>query len=218
MTKNRKLYDTLGVQPDATHEQIRASYRARAKQVHPDNLDTGNETEFARLQIAHATLADADARSHYDATGQESGSAQGRNNTEAQALSLISTISQQIMDGGFGVDCDLARKIKDALSLSVAGQRTNRDVAQKTGDRLRRQVETIDRRWTGADMAKSVVIGGLQQRIDQTEAQLRGLDVTIKIWELAVSLMDGAIYEMPIVKPTEQQMQSVINGWKIVIG
>ncbi len=44
MSKTNKtaLYDALGVPADATREQIRAAYRARAKQIHPDNQDTDN--------------------------------------------------------------------------------------------------------------------------------------------------------------------------------
>jgi hypothetical protein len=76
-------------------------------------------------------------------------------------------------------------------------------------------METINSRWTGADAARSVVIGGLQQRIDANESQLRAIDATIKAWELAVSLMDGAAYDMPIVKPTATQMQSIAYGWKV---
>lgn len=212
--KNRKLYDALGVPSDATHEQIRAAYRARAKQTHPDNQDTGNAMEFSRLQLAHATLTDTDSRAHYDATGEES-SGQGASNVEAQALSLISTISQQVMDGGFGVDCDLTRKIRETITLTLSSHRANRDAGLKVGENLRGKIDAINRRWTGADEAKSVVIGGLQQRIESTEAGIRALDATITIWDLAVKLMDGAVYDMPIVKPTASQMAYITHQWKI---
>lgn len=214
--KNRKLYDALGVSPDATHEQIRADYRSRAKQIHPDNQETGNPVAFERLQIAHSVLSGEESRAHYDATGEES-RGHGKSNIEAEALSLIFTISQQIMDGGLGVDCDLTGKIKGAISASLSGHRTNRNAGIQVGEKLIQRIETINRRWSGADTAKAVVIGGLQQRVDQTEAGVRALDATIEIWELAVVLMDGAIYDMPIVKPTAMQMQSIISGWKISI-
>lgn len=64
---NTELYDTLGLPPDASPEDIKAAYRARAKQHHPD---AGGDAEaFGALQKAYDVLSDADKRARYDATG-----------------------------------------------------------------------------------------------------------------------------------------------------
>lgn len=43
----RTHYETLGVEPRATAEQIRRAYRELAKQHHPDTGIKGSEKKFA---------------------------------------------------------------------------------------------------------------------------------------------------------------------------
>ncbi|HTW25747.1 MAG TPA: DnaJ C-terminal domain-containing protein [Acetobacteraceae bacterium] len=71
-------YQTLGVQRDATQEQIRAAYRKLAKKHHPD-LNPGNkpaEERFKAISGAYDLLSDPDKRARFDrgeidAAGQE---------------------------------------------------------------------------------------------------------------------------------------------------
>jgi DnaJ-class molecular chaperone len=71
-------YETLGVKPDATAEEIRAAYRKLAKQLHPD-LNPGDrqaEEKFKTVAAAYDILGDADKRARFDrgeidATGAE---------------------------------------------------------------------------------------------------------------------------------------------------
>jgi hypothetical protein len=58
-------YETLGLSPDATIEQIKAAHRAAAKRTHPDA--GGVAEDFAAVQEAFEVLADADRRRDYDA-------------------------------------------------------------------------------------------------------------------------------------------------------
>jgi hypothetical protein len=46
----------LGVAINATEEQITDAFRALAKQFHPDNPETGDAVQFARIRNAHDTL------------------------------------------------------------------------------------------------------------------------------------------------------------------
>lgn len=57
-------YETLNVSPDATKDQIKASYRKLAAKHHPDR---GGSTErFQELQNAYDTLMDDARRAEYD--------------------------------------------------------------------------------------------------------------------------------------------------------
>jgi curved DNA-binding protein CbpA len=61
------FYQILGVEVNATAAQIRAAYRQRALQLHPDVNPAPDAAErFARLQHAHATLSDVRLRREYD--------------------------------------------------------------------------------------------------------------------------------------------------------
>ncbi|MVB10125.1 Chaperone protein DnaJ [Caprobacter fermentans] len=60
-------YEILGIDENATQEQIKASYRALAKKYHPDVNDAPNAAAFFRLiQEAYETLNDTSKRKEYD--------------------------------------------------------------------------------------------------------------------------------------------------------
>lgn len=71
-------YETLGVQRNATQEQIRAAYRKLARKYHPD-LNPGDRTaeeRFKAINSAHDLLSDPERRARFDrgeidASGQE---------------------------------------------------------------------------------------------------------------------------------------------------
>lgn len=61
-------YAMLGVQPTATPSLIKAAYRVRAMELHPDrNPDSAATHAFQRLQKAFDVLSDPAARALYDA-------------------------------------------------------------------------------------------------------------------------------------------------------
>jgi len=63
------LYQILGVQEDATPEQLRAAYRRQAMKWHPDrNPDNRQEAEarFKEISLAYKTLFDPVSRVAYD--------------------------------------------------------------------------------------------------------------------------------------------------------
>ncbi len=62
-------YETLGVAPDASQDDIRKAYRAAAKETHPD-LNPGKpeaERRFKEISAAYDIVGDADKRKRYDA-------------------------------------------------------------------------------------------------------------------------------------------------------
>jgi len=73
MVKETKLYDTLGVGPDATEAQIKTAYKKGALKWHPDkNPDDAEAAEkFKELANAYKVLADPDKRQIYDQYGKE---------------------------------------------------------------------------------------------------------------------------------------------------
>jgi len=68
----RTYYDVLGVARDADAERVRAAYRERVKEVHPDVSDRPDAAEqFRRLSAAREVLCDPDERARYDRLGHE---------------------------------------------------------------------------------------------------------------------------------------------------
>ena len=58
-------YQLLGVEPDATHEELRKAYKQRAKDWHPDRPN-GSPEKFKELVDAYDILKNADTRKAYD--------------------------------------------------------------------------------------------------------------------------------------------------------
>ena len=70
--KDTKLYDTLGVKPNADETEIKKSYRKLALKYHPDrNKDNKEECEskFKEISAAYEVLSDNEKRSNYDKFG-----------------------------------------------------------------------------------------------------------------------------------------------------
>ena len=60
-------YQTLGVNRDATPDEIKRAYRKLASQHHPDK--GGDKTRFQEIQIAYDALTDPNKRAAYDNPG-----------------------------------------------------------------------------------------------------------------------------------------------------
>jgi curved DNA-binding protein CbpA len=67
MDRMRNLYEVLGISPDASNDQVRAAYRTKVKEVHPDA--GGSNQAFSEVVIAYEILIDEDRRKQFDDTG-----------------------------------------------------------------------------------------------------------------------------------------------------
>ena len=63
----RTYYVVLGVPPDESTEGIRAAFRDRAKELHPDRSGPEGGDAFRELQKAYEVLSDPTRRRRYDA-------------------------------------------------------------------------------------------------------------------------------------------------------
>ena len=66
-------YDILGVNKNASDEEIKKSYRKLAMKYHPDHTkgDKGAEERFKKISEAYAVLSDKEKRQEYDTFGAE---------------------------------------------------------------------------------------------------------------------------------------------------
>lgn len=65
----RDYYEVLGVSRTATIEEIRRSYRKKARELHPDYAGVQSEEAFKELSVAYETLSDPEKRQMYDLRG-----------------------------------------------------------------------------------------------------------------------------------------------------
>ncbi len=70
MSTKRDYYETLGMQRNASKDEIKNAYRKLALQYHPDrNKTRGAEEKFKEISEAYAVLSDDEKRKRYDMYG-----------------------------------------------------------------------------------------------------------------------------------------------------
>ena len=71
--KDTEFYELLGIQTNASSSEIRAAYRKKAREVHPDKVDKSMresaEKTFREISAAYETLSDPQSRLRYDNSG-----------------------------------------------------------------------------------------------------------------------------------------------------
>lgn len=68
---NRDYYEVLGIQRNASDDEIKGAFRKLARQYHPDvNKEPDAEEKFKEINEAYGVLSDAEKRARYDRFGK----------------------------------------------------------------------------------------------------------------------------------------------------
>jgi DnaJ-class molecular chaperone len=186
MTLHREYYDILGVQPDASQEDIKKAFRAKAKECHPDHHpgDAAKERAFKLLSIAYGVLCDTDKRKHYDETG--SGPAI---DIMGEVYGLIVQTFQKIVQAG-GDDVlysDPLKRMKDLFTESkgqAEGHIQKMTACNERNDKLIKKI-------THRDVGKgSFLHMALEQEKRQNASNMEKARHAIEIMDRACEVLD----------------------------
>lgn len=120
MNNKRDYYEVLGLNKNATDQEIKTAYRSLAKKYHPDKLNDGtSDKKMQELNEAYEVLSNSEKRNLYDKYGHEA--ANGYNGAGAQDFNASSF-------AGFG---DI---FGDFFSSFTGGTRRNASYAARGSD------------------------------------------------------------------------------------
>lgn len=110
MANKRDYYEVLGIDKNATDEDIKRAYRNKAKECHPDLHPNDKEAEarFKELNEANEVLSDPDKRARYDQfgfDGPDMGGGAGGNpfgGMDFSGMGGMGDIFDQLFNGGMG--------------------------------------------------------------------------------------------------------------------
>lgn len=186
------LYDSLGVDKTASQEAIRAAYRKKAREHHPDK--GGEVGKFQEIQTAYDVLSDAGRRAQYDKTGE---TGQGPS-LESQALSYLSALLTQFLDA---VNLDVIHEsLVEHLRLAI-----KRDIQNQEAEKAKLQ-KTIDRRKEAIKrLPEGPVAALLAGDISQREQALGQMTAANAMRQEAMRLIEGQTYRVDerVMQPTQ---------------
>lgn len=209
------LYAELGVSIDADEKTIRAAYRRRSKETHPDA--GGNSEKFARTQTALAVLTDPDARRRYDETGEID--EKPVDNARAEAVGLIDAEFDPLVNDfiakGFRPqddprNCDVVDIIKVRIAGRIAADQRMIEIGRKAVAFY-------------ADMSRRIrlkKVGGenpLARRFDdlvrESEKSIEAIDRSIKVAQLALKILDDYEFEQDLAPTAPSTDRYNFTNW-----
>ena len=150
MADKRDYYEVLGVNKNATDEELKKAYRKLAKKYHPDaNPDNKKEAEakFKELNEAYETLSDSQKRRMYDQFGHDGPAGFGGFNGQGGSYSYSSY-------GGF--DDDIFSNIFKGFGFDFGGSSRKSQAPQRGAD-LKYSIEiTFEEAYLGVEKEISI--------------------------------------------------------------
>ena len=182
-------YEVLGVSKDAGSDDIKAAFRAAAKQTHPD-APGGDADAFGRVRRAEMILLDPDKRKRFDDTGDADSNEP--DNKRAGALQVIKGFIGPIMSEFINSGMDPAKdpRHRDLLKEFDAKMAAEIQAFRDAIPRMRKIIaffEDMEGRFDGDDQ-ENPLRRSMRNQIDRVKADIRNAEGAIEIKELALEI------------------------------
>lgn len=120
----KDYYEILGVDRNATEDEIKKAFRHQARKLHPDvNKSPNAEDEFKELNEAYDVLLDPNKRAYYDRTGTAPGAASAGGPYGGGYVNF-----EDIFGGGFGSMGDIFSSFFSGMNGGGTMRREGRDM------------------------------------------------------------------------------------------
>lgn len=212
-----KFYDDLGVERDATPEEIKAAHRRGVKANHPDR-DGGDVKKFHAIQRAFDTLGDEEKRRRYDETGDADGSSKMA--SDAKIRELLHHMISGIIEG----DIDLDRvNVVDHIAKRMAEIEAIHRQAIKRGEHKVARVDKMTKRLKKkakkgkAGPLADMLFRSLDQKREEVSRPLQVAREDLERHLVIVSIFEAFDYEIdpaPTTQPWEEHDIPALGRWR----
>ena len=177
-------YETLGVNKDASPDDIKKAYRVKAKASHPDN--SGRTEHFLAVQRAYETLGDEESRARYDETGAMS----GQKTMFERALEELKGLAVQVAENGdiYGQDLVSVMRamIRERLKALNGSQGNLNTKAAK--------LEHAAKRFRAKDGKANFLAKAITERAEDARRQAEMFGGQVKQTEMCLEMLEDYTY------------------------
>lgn len=182
------LYDILGVDKNATQEQIKQAFKDMAKEKHEDK--GGNHDDMVEVNRAYMVLRDKKRRDKYDRTGEED-----MENFEFKFSGYVQQIFMNIIEQNDVDYKDLVQEFRDCNTLMV---NENENKVLECQARLKRFNKVIKRL-----VGEGVVIQVVKNNILNVEREIEGIKDNIKFLKECGECLNSVHYKFDEAPPQQ---------------
>lgn len=193
------LYDTLGLDKNASQEDIKSAYREKAKENHPDK--GGLAEGMAEISRAYSILSDPRKKERYDTTGQES-----EIKFEAKFMSLVQQTFNQIIENQDVDHEDIIDVFKMMLDAGIESVYKNKKEHFKKLARFenvrKRIVSTKD----------NAIVLFLDGQISSYKTVIANMDDEIDFMHQAKEVLESYNYNFDEIENSPNEYSFIINS------
>jgi len=178
------LYEVLGVDQEATQEEIKKAYKSLSQKYHPDK-EGGDAQKMIDLNVAYEMLSDPECRKAYD----EFGDIGSDLNPRKEAKQIIRACFIAIIESVNNIDdLDLVeslrrnlQKVLDEERSAIMSNKVDIDKYNKAKRKLLSE--------------NKFLIDEMDKRINQRQLNIKSSEYKIKVVNIALELLDGIDWE-----------------------
>lgn len=182
-------YETLGVERNASADDIKRAWRVRSSAAHPDR-EGGDAAQMAAINSAYEVLGDPVRRKAYDETGADVKPDQIEHEARGMLLQLFSA--------AIAGDENWVEAVSRLLGVHQVELTRHQADAQAKRERLVKR-----RHWVRIKQGENLVHGLIDQQVQGIEQQLKAMGRGLEVNKAAREML-GA-YEFEGTPPAPQQ-------------
>lgn len=185
MKKKLDPYSTLGVNKDASKDEIKKAHRKRVSKSHPDK--GGDREEFLAVQRSYEILSNDQQRKRYDETGDttEPVSIQERCMTELARLAI-----HVVNESADHKTRDLVKLMKETVKATLKMTNEQRESNQRQADKFNDAAKRFK-----VKKGENPFEVMLTKQAQEFENGVRVCDEKIEMSKMCLDILDGCSYD-----------------------